>query len=55
MDIGEEPERCAGCGELWDDVPVGHDVAYPLNGDKPFCSDPARPVTPEEFMTTTLD
>jgi hypothetical protein len=47
----DEPALCAGCGKPWDDVPVGHDVAYPLDGSKPMCSDVTRPVTPEEFMS----
>jgi hypothetical protein len=48
-------ERCPGCGEPWEDVPLGHSVAHSLNGDPPTCDDVARPVSPEEFMCDTAD
>lgn len=41
--------HCPGCGEDWDSLPMGHSVAYPMDGSPITCQN-LRPVSPEEFM-----
>lgn len=35
--MSEIEERCPACGIAWDDLPVGHDLAMPLDGSAPSC------------------
>jgi len=50
--MSQDDDCCPACGVAWDDLPIGHDLAVPLNGGAPTCSVVTRPVTPEEFMSS---